>query len=133
MTTQEEIELICVTCPKGCKLDIIKEGDTFVKITAGCKRGKDYARQELTDPRRMVATTVKVKNGLHPLIPVYTSSPFPKPRIQELLTELRKVEITAPVSMKQVILANVLNSGIDVVASRNMPAVGDESRESHQV
>lgn len=118
--TQEDIQLICVTCPKGCTLDITRDGDTFVKISAGCKRGEAYAQQELTDPRRMVATTVRVKNGLHPLIPVYTAAPFPKPRIQELLAELRKVQMDAPVKMQQVVLENALGTGIDVIASRDM-------------
>lgn len=119
---QEFIKLICVNCPKGCNLEITKEGDTFVQINAGCKRGKDYARQELTDPRRMVASTVKVKGGIHPLVPVATSSPFPKPRIQELLTELRKVEIEAPVTMGQAVLTSVLGTEIDIIASRAMDA-----------
>lgn len=120
MSEQEHVELICVNCPKGCKLDIIREGDTFVQITAGCKRGKDYARQELTDPRRMVASTVKVNGGIHPLVPVATSSPFPKPRIQELLAELRKVEVEAPVKMGQPLLISVLGTDIDILASRAM-------------
>jgi CxxC motif-containing protein len=120
MTQQEQIKLICVNCPKGCKLDITREGDTFVQITAGCKRGKDYARQELTDPRRMVASTVKVKGGIHPLVPVATSSPFPKPRIHELLAELRKVEVKAPVKMGQPVLESVLGTDVDIITSRAM-------------
>jgi CxxC motif-containing protein len=122
MSQLEEIELICVTCPKGCKLDIIREGDTFVKITAGCKRGKEYARQELTDPRRMVATTVKVNSGLHPLVPVYTASAFPKPKIYELLSILRELQLDAPIHINQVVLADALGTGIDVIASRDLPA-----------
>jgi CxxC motif-containing protein len=119
-TEQEHIELICVNCPKGCNLEITKQGDTFVQITAGCKRGKDYARQELTDPRRMVATTVRVKGGIHPLISVATSAPFPKPRIHELLAELRKVEVEAPVKMGQRVLVSALGTDVDVIASRSM-------------
>ena len=122
MTTQED-NFICTTCPKGCMLNVVRDGDTFIQITAGCKRGKDYAKQELTDPRRMVATTVKVNHGLHPLIPVYTSAPFPKPKIQDLLAEIRKVHVEAPIKMDQVLLENVLDSGIDVLSSRNMVAV----------
>jgi CxxC motif-containing protein len=69
----------------------------------------------------MVATTVKVKGGLHPLVPVYTEAPFPKPKIFDLLKEIRKVEIDAPVEMEQVVLENPLGEGIDIVASRDMP------------
>ena len=120
--TVENIELICVSCPKGCHLNIIREGDTFLQVTAGCKRGEDYARQELCDPRRMVATTVRVKGGIHPLVPVATAAPFPKPQIEQLLAELRKVEITAPIRMGQVVLPNALGTEVNVIASRTMEA-----------
>lgn len=113
-------KVICVTCPKGCTLEVTKDGNTIIKVENGCKRGHQYAQQELTDPRRMVASSIQVRGGLHPLLPVYTSAPFPKARIPELLRVLRQIEITAPVLMDQIILENVLDSGIDVQASRNI-------------
>lgn len=116
-------KVICVTCPKGCTLTVTREGQTIVKVDNGCKRGHEYARQELTDPRRMVATSVRIKNSLHPLLPVYTSAPFPKPRIPELLAILREVEINAPVSLDQTILTNVLETGIDIYASKEMKKI----------
>ncbi len=117
----EEIEkVICITCPKGCTLDVTRAGETIVKVTNGCKRGHDYVRAELTDPRRMVATTVRVRGGLYPLLPIATSAPFPKPRIPELLAEIRRLEIDAPVTMGQIVLSNALGSGIDLIASRDM-------------
>jgi CxxC motif-containing protein len=67
--------------------------------------------------------SVKIKGGIHPLMPVYTSAPFPKPRIPELLAELRKVELDAPISLDQVVKANILDTGIDVNASRDMKRV----------
>jgi CxxC motif-containing protein len=68
----------------------------------------------------MVASTVRIENSLHPLLPVYTSAPFPKPRIPELLKELRKLDVKAPVQMGQILIKNVLDSGVDVIASRSM-------------
>jgi CxxC motif-containing protein len=119
MATIEE-KLICVTCPKGCTLMVTRDGKTVLNVENGCKRGHEYARQELTDPRRMVASSVMIKGGIHPLMPVYTSAPFPKPRISELLVELRKVELQAPIGLDQVVLTDVLGTGIDVKASREM-------------
>ncbi len=116
-------KVICVTCPKGCTLEVTKDGETVVSILNGCKRGHEYAKQELTDPRRMVASSVRISSGIHPLLPVYTSAPFPKPRIPELLKALREVEISAPVKMEQPILENVLGTGINVLASREMKKV----------
>jgi CxxC motif-containing protein len=81
----------------------------------------DYAKQEIFDPRRMVASTVRVKNGYHPLVPVYTEKPVPKPKIMDVLAEIRQVEVEAPISIKDVIIENVLDTGINVVASRNLP------------
>jgi len=114
-------EIICVVCPKGCTLKVKHEGNQMLSVEGGCKRGEKYAASELLDPRRMVASTVKVKHGLHPLVPVYTEKAFPKPLIPQLARELRKVEVPAPVKIKQVVLQNALGTGIDVVASRDMP------------
>jgi CxxC motif-containing protein len=117
----QPMEIICVACPKGCRLQAVRdEGGQILVSNAGCKRGQEYAVSEITDPRRMVASTVKVKNALHPLLPVYTSAPFPKGRINELLVELRKVELDAPVKMDQVVIDNVLGTGINIVASRDL-------------
>jgi CxxC motif-containing protein len=118
----ETSEIICVACPKGCALQVKHEGKNVIEIQgAGCQRGKDYAICELQDPRRMVASTVKVKGGLHPLVPVYTSKGFPKPLIPQLAQELRKIEVSAPVKINQVVLKNAFGTGIDVITSRNMP------------
>jgi len=68
----------------------------------------------------MVASTVRIRGAVHPLMPVYTSAPFPKPRIPELLKLLRSVELNAPVALDQPVLENVLGTGIDVYASREM-------------
>ena len=70
----------------------------------------------------MVASTVRVNGGLHPLVPVYTRSAFPKPLIPRLAQALRQVEVSAPEKIDQVLLADALGTGIDVVASRDMPA-----------
>jgi CxxC motif-containing protein len=115
----EEIKLICVACPKGCQLTVNRQGETILVSEHGCKKGEQYATQELTDPRRMVATTVRLEKALHPLLPVYTSSPFPKGQIHTLLQELRKMSIIAPVKMGDVIIKNALGTGIDILASRD--------------
>jgi CxxC motif-containing protein len=113
-------KIICITCPKGCTLDVTYEGQTVLSVKPGCKRGKEYVQRELTDPRRMVATTVQVRGSLHPLLPVATGAPFPKPRIGELMDALRQVVISAPVTAGQVVLPDALGTGIDIIASRTM-------------
>lgn len=117
---KEQLKILCITCPKGCSLEVTRDGETIVDIKPGCKRGHEYVGRELTDPRRMVATTVKVKDGNHPLLPVYTAAPFPKGKIPQLMKTLREVEVTPPVKMGMVVVENVLESGIDILASRDI-------------
>ena len=117
---QEPMEMICVACPKGCRLGVRHELGEILVSNAGCKRGKEYAVGEINDPRRMVASTVRVNSGLHPLVPVYTESPFPKGLIKDLLEEIRDVQINAPIEIGQVIIKNALNTGINVIASRDL-------------
>ncbi len=113
-------KIICITCPKGCSLEVTHDGQTVIKVGEGCKRGKEYVQRELTDPRRMVATTVRVKGGRHLLLPVATTAPFPKPLIFNLMAELRTLELESPVKMGQSVLCNALGTGIDVIASRDL-------------
>jgi len=117
---QEPMEIICVACPKGCRLDVRREEGELLVSNAGCTRGKDYAIGEITDPRRMVASTVQVNNGLHPLVPVYMESPFPKGMIMQLLDEIRGTKLVAPVKTGQVVIENALGTGINVIASRDL-------------
>ncbi len=124
MPTTEE--MICITCPVGCTLEVTHEGETVLNVNGNtCKRGLEYVEKELTDPRRNVATTVRVKGGIHPLVPVYTDAPIPKARIFDLLEKLREVELEAPVEAHQLVLENVVGSECNIRASRNLPKLGD--------
>ncbi len=121
---EEKDKIICITCPKGCTLDVTHDGKTVIKVEgSGCKRGQEYVERELVDPRRMVATTVRVSGSLHPLLPVYTSAPFPKPRIFELLAALRQVELDVPIKTGDVVMRDALGEGIDILASRDIEGV----------
>jgi CxxC motif-containing protein len=124
MPTKEEF--ICISCPVGCTLDVTHDGETVLEIDGNaCPRGEDYVEKELTDPRRNVATTVQVSGGVHPLVPVYTDAPIPKPRIFDLLDQLREVQLEAPVEANQVVLGDVLGTEVNVRASRDLPKLGD--------
>jgi len=116
----EQVKVICITCPKGCTLEVRHDGALVHEIKPGCKRGHEYAHNELTNPRRNVASSVRIHGGIHPLLPVYTSAPFPKRMIPELLAEIRRVELQSPVKMGQTVIQNVLGTGIDILASRDI-------------
>jgi len=118
---EEPIEIICVACPKGCRLEAERSEDGEILIShAGCKRGKEYAVGEINDPRRMVASTVRISGGLHPLVPVYTSAPFPKWKIFELLDMIRETEAQAPIKAGDIVIKDALGTGIDIISSRDL-------------
>ena len=120
---EETTKIICITCPMGCGLEVTHEGKTITKVDGNsCKKGPEYAEAELTDPRRMVTSTVKVRGGVHPLLPVYTAAPIPKPLIFDLVKVLRQVELQAPVKIGDVVVQNALGTGVDILASRDLPA-----------
>ena len=118
--TEQPIPIICVACPKGCRLEVLREEGEILVEHAGCKRGREYALAEISDPRRMLASTVRISGALHPLLPVATAAPFPKGHLRDLLAALRQVQVRAPVRVGQVILPDALGSGIDILASRDM-------------
>jgi CxxC motif-containing protein len=119
---EETMKMICITCPVGCRLEAVHDGPNVTKVTGnGCKRAMGFAVTELTDPRRMFATSVKVKGGIHLLAPVYTEKPVPKSLIFDIVKELRKIELEAPVRIGQVVLEDALGTGINIIASRDLP------------
>lgn len=118
MSTVSKKKFICIRCPRGCEIITTIDGYNIDRIEGNiCKMGVEYVENEIKDPRRIVTTTVKVKNGNFPLVPVWTNQPIPKDKIFILMKELRKVELKAPVDQNMVVLKNVFGTGIDVVTS----------------
>ena len=111
----------CIMCPMGCEMTVTLENGKFAGVTGNsCPRGAKYAETEVTDPRRMLTTTVRIKGGLLPLLPVVSSDVLPKGKIAECAAFLRKVTVQAPVKAGEVIVADILGLGVDIVASRDM-------------
>ena len=114
-------ELICIVCPRGCHLTIDDECPSVENVSGNtCKRGPIYAVNEVTNPTRMITSTVKVENGEIERLPVVTSNPIPKNMIFEVMKEINKVTIKAPINIKDVVISNVLGLNVDIVASRNV-------------
>jgi len=120
----EQREFICVTCPVGCSIQAEVDGDVLIALQGqACQRGEAFVREELTAPRRMLTTTVRVTGGRLPLVPVRSNVPVPKALMFEIARALREVELTAPVADHETVLADALGSGVDIVTSRGMEAV----------
>lgn len=116
----EKKNLICINCPLGCSLEIVKEGEEYKVTGNSCKRGVDYAIAEVTNPVRVLTTSVFVNNGTYPLVSVKTSSGIPKGMMFELMKELSSLRVDAPVRIGDVLVKNIMNTGADIVATRNV-------------
>jgi CxxC motif-containing protein len=116
---------LCIGCPLGCRLEVDEnECHEIVEVRGfSCKRGREYAEQEHTDPRRTVTTTMGVRGGRVPRLPVKTQETVPKRLVLDVCDALRTVIVDAPVHLGDVILPDVLGTGVDVVATRDMDAV----------
>ena len=118
----KQVNLICIGCPLGCPLEAEMEGAEVLTVTGHtCKNGEKYARKELTDPTRIVTSTVRVTGGTLAMVSVKTASDIPKGKIFDCIRELKAVELTAPVSIGDVIIPDVCGTGVSIVATKNVP------------
>jgi len=113
-------ELTCVACPLGCQITVEYEGNEVFSVTGNtCKRGDAYARTEIVNPTRSLATTVKVEGGVHPVVPVKSNKPVPKSRMFECMKVINGFSVKAPVKIGQVLIPDILGTGADIVATNN--------------
>ena len=120
----KKVNLICIGCPLGCPLEVEMAGEEVLTVSGNtCKNGEKYARKELTDPTRIVTSTVRVVGGTLAMVSVKTASDIPKGKMRDCIRALKAVELTAPVSIGDVIIENVCRTGVAVVATKNVPAL----------
>ncbi len=121
---EEKVTITCINCPMGCeiKLEVV---DNEIKSIKGnrCPSGKEYARNEYFNPTRVLPTTVRVKGGVLPLVPVKSNKPLPKERLEDVMKELAKVELEAPVKLGDIVMEDVFGTGVDIVATRDLTEV----------
>ncbi len=117
-------ELICISCPQGCHLSVEwnKENGDCACTGNRCPRGLLYAKQELTDPRRVVTAVMKTDDPANPFIPVRTDKPFPRAEIPALLNRLYRMTVKTPVKRGEAVLENVDGTQINVIAAESRSA-----------
>lgn len=116
--------IICVACPMGCgvTVEIADNGDILSVTGNTCKRGDVYARAECTNPVRSLASTVKVEGGIFNVVPCKSAGSLPKDIIMECMKVINSVEAKAPVKLGDVLVENILGTGINIVATNHCPA-----------
>ncbi|MBU7013229.1 MAG: DUF1667 domain-containing protein [Theionarchaea archaeon] len=111
----------CIKCPLSCQIELIEDNGTVLEIRGcTCNQGEQYALDEFSNPLRIVTTTVRVTEGILPVVPVRSQAPLPKSLIADCVSVLNTTEVEAPVTCGQIVCSNILDTGIDVVASRDL-------------
>ena len=110
-------ELTCIVCPRGCRLTI----DDNLNVTGNfCPRGAEYAKNELTNPKRMITSIMRVKNRENCVVSVKTSTAIPKGMIFQVMEEINRVGVDAPTHIGDIAIKNVLDTGADIVITKNI-------------
>ena len=120
----EKRELTCIGCPMGCQITVELDADQVVSVTGNtCGIGDKYARNEVTHPERTVTSTAVISGGDKSRVSVKTQSNIPKDKIADVMKEIDAVVLKAPVHIGDVVVHNVCDTGVDVVATRNVEAI----------
>lgn len=114
--------IICIVCPLGCQLEISDDGSGTGYIVKGnkCKRGEAYGIKEMTSPTRVLTATVRLKASRLKRLPVRTDGAIPKSLLRDCMKVLKDIEVEPPVKMGEVIIENILDTGVNVISSRSI-------------
>lgn len=119
----EERNLICIGCPMGCPITVKLENGEVVSVTGNtCPRGDAYARKEVTNPTRIVTSSVLVSGAVSgaKTVSVKTASDIPKGKIFEIVRDLKDVCVNAPVRIGDIIKENIAGTGVNVIATKEI-------------
>lgn len=113
-------KITCIVCPNGCKLTIIEENEELLVEGNKCKRGIEFGINEIKNPLRSIASTVNTIYKEMPRLPVRTDGLIPKSKIFSVMREISKVVITNHVDINEVIIENVLNTGVNIISTSSL-------------
>ena len=117
-------QFVCIICPNSCQLKVTYEGKKIFDIQrALCSKGKEFVKNEITNPLRVFVGSVKVNQGDFKLVSVRSAAPIPKKYLQEIGKMTHTLEIDAPVEIGQVVASNLLNKNIDLIATRKIEKI----------
>lgn len=117
-------EVICIICPKGCHLKIEENAEGGYNVSgASCERGNEYGINEVTNPVRVLTSTVKVEGAGLVRCPVRTDGSVPKDSIFDCMEEINNVTLHAPVKVGDVVIENLAGTGTPLIATRDVKTV----------
>lgn len=121
MSERPEVDrLTCILCPVGCELEVRRAERGLDVRGHQCEKGIEFATEEVLHPKRNLATSVPVKGSETKLVSVRLSDRVPREMIFPILREIAGLRPETPVRRGQVLIADVLGTGVDVIATRTV-------------
>lgn len=113
-------EITCIVCPNGCLLEIEYRGGTWLVAGNQCRRGEQFAVEEMTHPMRTITSTVRTIFPEVPMLPVRVSAEIPKEKIFDVMQEIHGTVVKETCGTKDVLISNVSGLGVDVIVTSNV-------------
>lgn len=125
-----EEKIVCIDCPLGCLVKLtLDDKDKVIDVSGNkCKKGEEFVLEEIRNPVRVLTTTVLTQQSIQPLLPLKTNKPINKKMLRQSMLVLAKVRAKPPIKMGDVIVSNLLETGADVVATRDLPIEDEKKR-----
>lgn len=113
-------QLVCIGCPRGCRLTIDEKDREYIVTGNTCPRGKEFAISEMTAPKRTICSTVKTAFPDVPVLPVRVSDDIPREKIFDVMREINAVTLKERIGRGDAVIKNVLGLGVDVIATSDL-------------
>ena len=113
-------QLVCIGCPRGCRLTIDEKDGEYIVTGNTCPRGKEFAISEMTAPKRTICSTVKTVFSGVPVLPVRVSDDIPREKIFDVMREINAVTLKERIGRGDAVIKNVLGLGVDVIATSDL-------------
>lgn len=125
----KERRLTCIGCPMGCQLTVTMEGNEVISVEGNtCPRGDIYARKEVTNPTRIVTSTIAITDGDKERISCKTATDIPKEKMFDVMKEINRTVVMAPKKRGDILIENAAGTGVSVIATRDIAIRDIEKR-----
>lgn len=122
-------DITCIVCPRGCRMTVNNIDGQYIVEGNSCIRGSKYGVDEVTNPRRVITSTVRLNGSYLNMLPVKTDGSIPKDMMFDIMKVLAEITVTTPVNVGDVIVKNVLDTGVDIVSTKTMMNTADDFEE----
>ncbi len=113
-------QMVCIVCPNGCALSV-EEREGEIAVTGNkCPKGVEYAKEELTNPKRTLTSTVATVFPERPVLPVRLTGAIPKGEIGNAMAQINKIVVERKLCCGDVIAKDFMAQGIDLIATDDL-------------